>query len=93
MARVKYWGITVVREIETGVLVSMRMDGKFAISKKTSGKNNVLHVFHPGDILDVGERTLEKNFKKYLSNYTDEKINITPDVKFYLSKMEARLKR
>lgn len=93
MARVKYWGITVVRDIEEGILVSMRFDEKFVINKKTSGKNNVLHVFNPGDILDAGERTLEKNFKKYLSNYTDEKVNITQDVKVRLSKMEKRLKR
>lgn len=92
MARSKYCGITVAKEIKEGVLVSMRIDKKFVVSKKTSGKKSVLHVFNPGDILDVGERTLEKNFKKYLANYTDKKINITPEVKVYLSNMQARLK-
>lgn len=93
MARVKYWGLTVVKDIPEGILVSMRSDGKFVINQKTSGKNNVLHVFNPGDILDAGEKTLEKNFKKYISHYTDERVYITPDVKDRLIAMQKRLKR
>lgn len=93
MARRKYWGLTVVKDIDEGVLVSMRMDGKFAITKKEVGKESVLHVFQPGDIFDSGEKTLEKSFKRYIANYTDERVNITPEVRFYVMKMEARYKK
>mgnify|MGYP006939888617 CR=1 FL=1 len=93
MARVKYWGLTVVRDIEEGILVSMRIDEKFLISKITKETSTELQVFHPSDILEERENTLEKKFKKYVSNYTKERIRITPDVKRYLSRMAARLKK
>lgn len=93
MARVKYWGLTVVRDIEEGILVSMRIDEKFLISKITKETSSELQVFHPSDILEERENTLEKKFKKYVSNYTKERIRITPDVKRYLSRMAARLKK
>lgn len=93
MARRKYWGITVAKDIEDGVIVSIRLDQMFVITQKLSGKKTDLRVFHPSDILDEKEKTLEKKFKRYVANYTDQRIMITPEVKNYLSKMEKRLRK
>lgn len=93
MARIKYWGLTVARDIDEGVLVSMRVDGKFAITKKGAEKKEVLHVFQPEDIFNAGEKTLEKNFKRYIADFTDEIITITPDIRFSVMQMEARYKK
>lgn len=93
MARVKYWGLPVVRDTESGVLISMRLDKMFVITKKAGTKEEKIALFHPADILDEKEKSLEKKFKKYVAGYTDERLHITPDVKIYLSKMEQRLKK
>lgn len=94
MARKQYWGLTVSNEIKEGILVSMQLDGKFVISKRKDGKVIEIHIFNPGLIFDVTEeKSIPKKFKRYVSNYTDERVNITTEVKAYLLKREQRYKK
>lgn len=93
MARSKYWGIPVAREVKEGVLINVRLDKMFVVTRYASGKETRLKVFHPGDILDEREKTLEQKFKKTIKQCTraKEKIFLTPEVRNYLSRMETRM--
>lgn len=94
MSRDKYWGLTVTRKLQKGILISIQIDGKFVISENKAGKVTKIHLFKPGCILDITEeKTIPKKFKRYVAGWTRERVNITPEVAAYLKKMERTHKK
>lgn len=94
MARKQYWGLTVTRRIEKGILIGMQLDGNFDISANKAGEVTKIHLFNPGCILDITEeKTIPKKFKRYVAGWTKERVNITLEVAAYLIKIEKKCKK
>ena len=94
MAYVKHWGIRVLKDIPTGIIITYRLDDKFIVTKKVENREEkTLKIFSPGEILDEDGKTIEKKFKKLLSKITKEKFTITPLVADELMAIEKRMNK